>query len=213
MGLVVNPIIALKRTVKVNAGEEVELNLIISINEDKFLATKKFNKYRNFENVKKEFEISKIRTEEELRYLRLKGKDIILYQRLLAYVIKFNPMKKDILNKLSNKKYSQKDFWKYGISGDLPIILVKIKDENDIYTLKEILKAYEYYVTKKILVDLVIIYQETNVYERYVRNEIEKEIYSLGINYLINNKIFILDKNENYSSLDAINRNSRYRFI
>lgn len=196
MGLVVNPIIALKRTVKVKAGEEVELNLIISINEDKFLATKKFNKYRNFENVKKEFEISKIRTEEELRYLRLKGKDIILYQRLLAYVIKFNPMKKDILNKLSNKKYSQKDFWKYGISGDLPIILVKIKDENDIYTLKEILKAYEYYVTKKILVDLVIIYQETNVYERYVRNEIEKEIYSLGINYLINNKIFILDKKE-----------------
>ena len=50
-------------------------------------------------------------------------------------------MKKDIINKLSNKVYSQKDLWKYGVSGDIPIVLVKVKEENDIYTVKEILKT------------------------------------------------------------------------
>ena len=170
--------------------------MVISVNEDKKVAIDKLNKYMNLESVNKAFEISKIRTEEEARYLRLKGKDIILYQKLLSYIIKFNPMKKDILRKLSNKTYFQKDFWKYGISGDLPILLVKVKEENDVYTVKEVLKAYEYFMTKKIAVDLIIIDDEINVYEKFVKNEIEREIYNLGINYLLNNRIFILDRKE-----------------
>ena len=196
VGLVVDPIVALKRTENVKHGESIELNLVLSVNEDKEVAIKNLNKYKNFENVNKAFEISKIRTEEESKYLRLNGKDIVLYQKLLSNIIKFNPMKKDILRKLSNKTYSQKDFWKYGISGDLPIILVKVSEENDVYTVKEILKAYEYFMTKKIDVDLIIIDEEINVYEKYVKNEIEREIYNLGINYLLNNRIFILNKKE-----------------
>ena len=196
IGLVTDPIVALKRTIKIEPGEFVELNLIISVNEDKLLAINKLNKYRNFENVKKAFEISKIRTEEEARYLGIKGKDIILYQKMLSYIIKPNPIKKKFLNKLPKKLYSQKDLWKYGISGDNPIILVKVKEENDVYTVKEILKAYEYFITKNIVVDLVILDEETNVYEKYVKSEIEREIYSLGINYLVNQKIFIIDAKE-----------------
>lgn len=160
------------------------------------IAVNKLNKYRNFENVKKAFEISKIRTEEESRYLRLKGKDIVLYQKLLSYIIRFNPIKKQYLNKLPKKIYYQKDLWKYGISGDLPIILVKVKEENDIYVVREILKAYEYFITKNIVVDLVILDEETNIYEKFVKNDIEREINNLGLNYLINNKIFIIDGKE-----------------
>ena len=186
----------MKKIVQVKAGEVLELNLVISVNENKLLAINKLNKYKSFENVKKAFEISKIRTEEESRYLRLNGKDIILYQKLLSYVIKFNPMKKEILNKVSFKDYNQSELWRYGISGDFPIILVKAKEENDVYTVKEILKAYEYFITKKIQVDLVILDDESNIYEKYVKNEIEREINNLGLNYMINDKIFILDERE-----------------
>ena len=44
-----------------------------------------------------------------------------------------------------SKEYTNKiELWKYGISGDLPIILVKIKDLNDSDVIKQILKAYEF---------------------------------------------------------------------
>ena len=196
IGLVTDPIVALKRTVKIKSKDSVEINLIISVNEDKLTAVNKLNKYRNFENVKRAFEISRIRIEEEARYLRLKGKDIVVYQKILSYVLRSNYMKKEYLKSIPKKIYSNRDLWKYGISGDNPIILVKIKDENDIYTVKEILKAYEYYISKKITIDLVILDNETNVYEKYIKNEIEREIYNLGINYLIGNRIFIIDEKE-----------------
>ena len=79
-----------KRKIKIEPNDYIELNLIISVNEDKLMAINKLNKYRNFENVEKAFEISKIRTEEEARYLRVKGKDIVLYQKILSYIFRGN---------------------------------------------------------------------------------------------------------------------------
>ena len=43
------------------------------------------------ENVKKAFELSKARVEAESRYLRIKGKDIDNYQKMLSYIIFQNP--------------------------------------------------------------------------------------------------------------------------
>lgn len=195
IGLVVDPIISFRKTIKIEANESVELNLVMSVSEDKLEAIHKFNQYKSFENVKKAFEISRIRTEEEARYLRITGKDIVLYQKMLSYILKLNPIKKKDLADLPKKTYSQQDLWKYGISGDKPILLITIKEENDIYTVREILKAYEYFITKKVLIDLVILDKETNIYEKYVKTEMEREIYSLGLNYLLDHGIYLLDSN------------------
>ena len=196
IGLVTDPVVAMKQIIKIKPLEETELNFVISVGEDKLEIVNKLNKYKNFENVEKAFKISKVRAEEEARYLRIKGKDISNYQKILAYLFNINPQKREYLKKLKLKTYSQEDLWKYGISGDYPILLVKVKEENDIYTVKEILKAYEYFITKNIWIDLIILNEENNVYEKYVQNGIEREIEAIGLFYLINNKIHIIDKNK-----------------
>ena len=56
--------------------------------------------------------------------------------------------------------YEQSELWKYGISGDLPIILVKVKDLNDSDVIKQILKAFEFFRIKKVEVELVLIDEE-----------------------------------------------------
>ena len=45
------------------------------------------NSYKNFENVAKAFEISKAQIEAQSRYLRIKGKEIEEYQKILSYII------------------------------------------------------------------------------------------------------------------------------
>ena len=61
---------------------------------------------------------------------------------------------------MSKEEYKQSNLWKYGISGDLPIILVKIKDANDIYVAKQVLKAYEFFRSKNINIELVLLDEE-----------------------------------------------------
>ncbi len=198
IGLVTEGVIALKRTIKLNPQEKVELNLVLSVGQNKQLLLENIKKYKMKETVEKAFEISKAKIEAQSRYLRIKAKEMQQYQKMLSYILFSNPCKQKNLKDLPKHKYNQSELWKYGISGDLPIILVKVKNANDIDCVKEILKAYEFFRVKRIEVELVLIDEEKHSYENYVREEIQNIIFNSNMAYLKNVRggIFELNKNE-----------------
>jgi cellobiose phosphorylase len=187
------PIIAMRRTIKIPKNEKVVLNFIITVSENKNDIIKNTKYYSNEENIKREFEIARARAEEEAKYLRINGEDLKVYQRLLAYIIFNNPMKKLELKKIKKRNYKQEELWKYGISGDNPILLVLIRDLDDIQMIKEVLKAYEFYKNKNVKFDLVILDEEKTVYEKYLKDAIIQEISSFQLYYLINKGIYVVD--------------------
>lgn len=195
-GLTTEGIVALKNTIKVKPSEKVYVDLILSVEYDRDLAILNMDKYKVMENVAREFEIVKAKTEAEARYLEIKGKDIDIYQTILSYILFDNPVRNN--SNLAYKIYDQKDLWKYGISGDLPIITVTIKYINDIYVIRQILKAYEFFRTKNIKVELVIINEDNYSYENYIKDEIESAILNSHQAFLKNTKggIFVLSKSE-----------------
>ena len=198
IGLVTEPIVALKRTIKIKPKQKAIINLVISVGEEKERVIENIKKYKIEENVQKSFELSKAKTEAQSRYLRIKGTQIRNYQKILSYIIFSNPSKKIILEKLPKRKYEQSELWKYGISGDIPIILVKIKNINESYVVQELLKAYEFIRTKNFEVELVILDEEKHSYENYVKEEIEGLILNSQMSYLKNIRggIFELSKSE-----------------
>ena len=199
IGLVTEPVIAMKRTIKIKKQEKVIIDFILSVEENREKTIQNLEKYTSFENVKNEFDLSKARVEAETRYLNIKGKDIENYQKMLAYIIFDDSIKSvEKEKKIPKQAYHQSDLWKYGISGDLPIIFVKMKNANDAECLKEVLKAYEYFRTKNIETEIVIIDEEKYSYENYVREEIETTILNQHMGYLKNIKggIFTLNEEE-----------------
>ena len=198
IGLVTDPVVAFKKKIKLKANDEITLNLVISVSENLNDVIGTLEYYKIPENAKMEFNISKTRVEEEARYLGIKRQDLIAFQNILPYIMTKNPTKSLYLDKLPKKEYKQSDFWKYGISGDIPIILVKIKSLNDVYVVKEVLKVFEYMRTKGIRTDLIILDYEKNVYEQYVKEQIIQEILNMQIGYLqnVSSGIFILNNNE-----------------
>lgn len=193
--LTIDPIVALKRTIKIAPNDKKTMHLIISVNEDKEKALEQLEKFRNEENIKRTFELSKARVEAENRYLGLTGKEIEVYQKMLSYLIFDNPISKLKIETNMDEKYSVYDLWKYGISGDLPILLIKIGNINDVKVVEDALKAYEYYRLKNIYIDLVIINEEESSYENYVKDEIEKILFNKDIAFMQNQNagIFILN--------------------
>ena len=198
MGLVTDSCLANKRTIKIMPGEEIILDLIICISNNKETILNLLQKYKNTNIITKTIELARAKVEAETIYLGLKGTDIEKYQKLLSYILFNNPLKKIALEKLPKKIYSQSYLWKYGISGDLPIILVKVQDLNDMYVVKDILKAHEYFRSKNIKVDLVILNSEENSYDQYVNYEIENAILNKQMEYLknISGGIFVININQ-----------------
>ena len=198
LGLVTDPILAIKKTVKIMPGETATLDLVIVASFNESEITRLIQDYSNYNNISKAFKLSRAKTEAESIYLNLKGKDIEKYQRMLSYLLFQNPMRKLQMNKLTNRVYSQSELWKFGISGDLPILLVKIKDVNDIYIIRDLLKALEFFKSKNINIDMVILNEEKNSYDYYLKFEIENEIQNMHLAYLKNTYggIFVLSEKE-----------------
>ena len=90
IGLVTEPIVALRRTIKIKPQEEVNVDLIISVGNKEENVKENIEKYKSSENVKTEFEVSKARVEAESRYLGIKGSYIEIYQKKEIF---FNFMK------------------------------------------------------------------------------------------------------------------------
>ena len=195
IGLTTEPIVAIKNTVKIKANEKVAFNLIMCVSESKEKVIELINKFTNSETIKRNIELAKVKVEAESRYLNIKGKEIDLCQKILGYLIFPNPLK-GIINK--NKKVISayvSELWKYGISGDLPILLVKVKDISDIEILKQVINVYEYLRVKNINIDLVIVDEEQHSYENYTREGIINIILNKNMGYLqnIRSGIFVLN--------------------
>lgn len=191
---VTDPIIAMKRTIKIRAKEIANVNFLIAVSNDKTEAIDTLENIKSEEEIIRILNIARARSEEESKYLQIDGEKIDLYVKLLKYILRLNPFKKN-----KNLDELQIDsLWKHGISGDNPIVVVKIKSIEDIYVIEEIISAFEYYRAKKIFIDLVILNEEIDVYERFVRDSINEVILNKQLEYLknINAGIFVLNKDE-----------------
>ena len=197
VGLFTETVVAMKNTIKIQPGQKAYIDLTLSIGYDRQEVLDTLEKYQ-YENINRTFNISKAKCEAESRYLRIKGKEIEVYQKILGYLLFDNPLKAGQIKDVSKINHLQSDLWKYGISGDLPIILVTIKDVNDIYVVKQIFKAYEFFRVKNIQTEIVILNEENYSYDNYIKEEIERAIADIGMAYMKNAKggIFVLNKGE-----------------
>ena len=148
--------------------------------------------------IERNLELSKVKVQAENMYLGIKAQEIEVYQKMLRLLIYQNPLKTIMLRGQTLEKAEVSELWKYGISGDIPILLITIKDVVDSYVVREALKAYEYFRVKNIEIDLVIINEEKNTYDNYVAEEIQNAILDRNISYLQNIKggIFVLNRLE-----------------
>ena len=190
--LTTDSIIAMRKTINVKAKESTKLDLIICVSEDRECVLNTLKKYMNTDNNKRTFELSRARIEAENRYLDLSGKDISNYQRLLTYLLS-NHSNTHV--QISEGLYPISELWKYGISGDLPIVFVTIKNINDIDVIAELVKAYEYFRTKNMEIDLVILNEEKEKYDSYVKDAILDCILNRNLAYMLNSKggIYVLN--------------------
>lgn len=199
--LTTDSVVAMRKTVTIKAGGNVKLDLIICASDNRSDVLETVKKYLNTENNKRVFELSKARIEAENRYLNLTSKDLNLYQRLLTFVLQKNISNFGVSygNLDEEVIYPVNELWKYGISGDNPIIFVTIKNINDIDVIEELVRAHQYFKNKNIQTDLVILNQEKGNYENYVKEAINNIILNKGLAYMLNIKggIYVLDNIKN----------------
>ena len=183
---VANTAIALKRNINLKENEKIVINYYSIIGDSEEEIKTLYEKYTKFDSANRMFELAIGRSLIENRFLGFKGKEVVKFNKILAEVINGSSTLEKYENNISANRLKQSDLWKFGISGDLPIILVRIDDVNDSFVIKKLVRAIEYFYYKKIKIDLVILNEEENSYEQYVNEKIFEVIGTENANYLLN---------------------------
>ncbi len=188
---VTNPVVAFRMPIEMEKNTEKNVSIIISASENKNEVIKNVQKYKKYQNLERAIKLSKAQVEAKIQYLGINGDDVSLYGRILSHLL-FKYGKSNIQID-RNKIYKTSELWKFGISGDNPILLVEIQEISEIDMIKKIIKAYEFYQIQNIDIDLVIINNEPESYENYLQEAINEVIWNYRL--FNNNKksVFLLN--------------------
>ena len=209
IGQTINPIVAMRRLVNINPDEVKDVYLINSAGDSREEAVNNLQEYTKSERLNTIFDLSKNHSFAEARFLDVKGKDIDIYQKIIEKLLFPYHKEYAISLDLSNEK-----LWKYGISGDSPILLVKVRDNNDTYLLNEISKVKEYLDMKNIVADIVVLSKNeiTSKFKTLINIPTEdKRVIEARANLILDSKlgsISIQMKNKN--SNDTKNIGAKY---
>lgn len=164
VGAVLDPIMGMRYMIRIEPGKTARLNLVLGVSESREGVLDIAAKYVNAAIIPEEFNLAATRSRVEARYLNLKTSEIEFYQELISHILFMSPAQRLRQECIINNTRGQSALWQYGISGDLPIVLLKLEKTEEIDIIYEILKAHEYWRYKNLKVDLVILNEEENSY-------------------------------------------------
>lgn len=218
VGTNIDPVISLRTNIIVPKNGEKVAYYINGYSKSREQIIDILRSYDTGVKINTAFEYATLANNINTKLLGVNGPDMRNYNVMLNYLYQtskhfINPERKDILTKNS---MNQTNLWKYGITGDYPIVLVEVHESESLNLVKEVLKAYEYYKSRSIFVDVVVINREKDEYKSIVKREIEKEKYRMNTMYDFMStpgEIFVLDDN-NVSAEESIllNMVARLRF-
>src|SRR5581483_7200559 len=98
--------------------------------------------------------------------------DAQLYGRLESSILYANAAHRANPSLLMKNRRGQSGLWGHGISGDLPIVLLRIADQERIELVRQLVQAHAYWRIKGLAVDLVIWNEDPSGYRQALQDQI-----------------------------------------
>ena len=210
-----DPILAIRNTITIPANESVHVYLIVGFGRSNEQIKDIIDYYDNKSILDKEFRISTLMNVIDTKTLNISGEDMRTYNIMLNYLYQITKVKVDEerFDVLRHNALGQNGLWKFGISGDRPVISMEIDDISKLSLVMELLKAFEYYKNKSIFVDMIIINSETGQSQKLIKKQIDDELYrmyTLNSFYHTPGSVTVIEgeniTNEDRSLLDMVPR-------
>ncbi|MGH8397007.1 MAG: GH36-type glycosyl hydrolase domain-containing protein, partial [Gammaproteobacteria bacterium] len=171
-GSVLDPIVAIRYRITLDPDETSTLNLVYGIGETREQCLGLVEKYQDWHLASRVFDLAYAHSQAILRQLNASESDAQLYGHLASSVIYANASLRAHPNVLLRNHRGQSGLWGYAISGDLPIVLLRIGDLANIDLVRQLVQAHAYWRLKGLAVDLVIWNEDHAGYRQLLHDQI-----------------------------------------
>ena len=163
-GAVLDPIFSLRRRVRLAPGTTARVTFTTLVAPSREAALDLADKYRDPAAFDRAASMAWTQAQVQLRHLGITPDEASLFQRLANRILYSDPSLRPPAELLQRNARGPSALWPCGISGDLPILLVRIDEVEDLGVVRQLLKAHEYFRLKLLPVDLVILNERAPSY-------------------------------------------------
>ena len=179
LGTVLDPVIALRQRVVVAAGTSARLTFWTGAARSRDAAVALVDRHRAPSAFPRASMLAWTQAQVQLRHLGISASDACLFQRLAGFLIFAQPTLRPAHGVVEPGAGGPRNLWSLGISGDRPIALVRIDDASDIGLVQKMLSAQEYWQSKCLDVDLVILNERASSYVQDLQGELEAAVRTM----------------------------------
>ncbi|OQX28118.1 MAG: cyclic beta 1-2 glucan synthetase [Desulfobacteraceae bacterium IS3] len=171
-GPVLDPVAAIRCQISLDPETSATVNIVLGAGETRDVCSGLVGKYRDRYLADRVFELAWTHSQVLLRQINATEADAQLYGRLAASVLYANSAFRAGSDLLRKNLRGQSGLWGYSISGDLPIVLLRIRDQANITLVRQLIQAHAYWRLKGLAVDLVIWNEDHVSYRQGLNDQI-----------------------------------------
>jgi cellobiose phosphorylase len=159
-----DPIMSIRESISLEAGKSACLSFITGVSEDKDEAVKLSDELDNLYRIDDIFEKFRLQSDIELKYLEISPYQLNAFQNLISPIFYPNRYFRGPQENIRRNSLNQSFLWRFGISGDNPILLLQVSSIEEAEIIKDVLKAYEYLRINQVMADLVVLSEAKHGY-------------------------------------------------
>ena len=156
VGPVLDPVFALRKTVRIAPGSSATLSFVTGVASTREAAEALAGHFHASTAAARTFDLAWARSRVELRDLGVTAAESHLFQRLAGHVL-YPPPGLRALRCLQDNRQGQSGLWRFGISGDRPILAVCISDGNGVPLARQAIKAHAFWRGRGFPIDLLLL--------------------------------------------------------
>jgi cyclic beta-1,2-glucan synthetase len=193
-GATLDPILSLRCRIKLLPGEIARIAFTTGIASSREEAIKLADRYHDIHSFDRESKLAWTKSQVDLRHLNIDSETVYLFQRVAERLLYSDPSSGAVNHPLPPHQQSQLNLWCYGISGDLPIVVVSINDGRDMTIIRKLLRCHEYLRLKGLIYDFIILNEQGQTYIQELQEQLQQQIRVTGSEPWLNKPggVFIL---------------------
>ena len=171
-GSVLDPVAAIRCRISLEPGQSANVDLVYGIGDSREAALGLVEKYHDRGLADRVFELAWTHAQVVLRQINAGEADAQLYGHLANSILYTHASLRADSSVLMRNRRGQSGLWGYAISGDLPIVLLRIGDLANIELVRQLIQAHVYWRLKGLAVDLVIWNEDRAGYRQVLQEQI-----------------------------------------
>ncbi|HEU4919698.1 MAG TPA: glucoamylase family protein [Candidatus Limnocylindrales bacterium] len=173
VGAVLDPIFSLRCRVRLAPGTTAHVTYSTVVAETRDDVLDLVDKFRETGAFERASTLAWTQAQVQLHHLGIESDEAHLFQRLANRILYSDRSLRPSPARLARNERGAPGLWAHGISGDLPIVVVRIGEAEDFHIVRQLLRAHEYWRLKLLDVDLVILNEHGPTYSEDFHGSLE----------------------------------------